>query len=97
MIGREEGLGELKTRSVRIGDVRWDRATNQLTVRGEPAKLTWRAAAAFSLMVEARGEVVTREEFERQVWGNAQMDYSVVSQCIKILRRTIDPAPGGSS
>jgi DNA-binding winged helix-turn-helix (wHTH) protein/Flp pilus assembly protein TadD len=88
---------EIQSRYVRIGDVRWDRTTRQVTLRGEPAKLTWRAAAAFSLLVEARGGVVTREEFERHVWGDAQMDYSVVSQCIKTLRRTLDPAPGGAS
>jgi len=80
-----------------MGDARWDRTTRHLTVRGEPAKLTWRAAAALSLLVEARGGVVTREEFERHVWGDAQMDYSVVSQCIKTLRRALDPAPGGAS
>lgn len=88
---------EMQARYVTIGDARWDRNTEQLTVRGEPVKLTRRAAAAFSLLVEARGGVVTREEFQLQVWGTVQMDYSVVSQCIKTLRRALDPAPGGDS
>lgn len=90
-------LREIQGRSVRIGDARWDRATMQLTVRGEAAKLTWRAAAAFGLLVEARGEVVTREDLQKHVWGDVQMDYSVVSQCIKSIRRALDPAPGGAS
>jgi DNA-binding winged helix-turn-helix (wHTH) protein/tetratricopeptide (TPR) repeat protein len=97
MTGDEGVFKDLQTRSVIIGEVRWDRTSRRLTVRGEQAKLTWRAAAALSLLVEARGGVVTREEFERHVWGDAHMDYSAVSQCIKTLRRILDPAPGGSS
>lgn len=88
---------KIHTRHVVIGDVKWDRTTQQLTVRGEPVKLPHRTAAAFSLLIEARGNVVTREEFQMQVWGTVQMDYSVVSQCIKTLRRALDPAPDGSS
>ena len=97
MTGNGAVFKELQTRLVSIGEIGWDRTTRQASLRGEPVKLTWRTAAAFSLLVEARGGVVTREEFERQVWGDAQMDYSVVSQCIKTLRRALDPAPGGAS
>jgi tetratricopeptide (TPR) repeat protein len=68
-----------------------------MLLRGEPVKLSWRAAAVFGLLAEARGEVVSREDLERQVWGDVQMDYSVLSQAIKTLRRALDPAPGGES
>lgn len=85
------------SRWVSIGELKWDRGTRQLVLRGVPTKLSFRAAAVFGILVDARGEVVSREELERQVWGGVQMDYSVLSQCIKTLRRAIDPAPDGSS
>jgi DNA-binding winged helix-turn-helix (wHTH) protein/Tfp pilus assembly protein PilF len=97
MVPHEREIKDLQSRTVRIGEAQWDRTTLQLTVRGESVKLTWRAAAAFSLLVEARGGVVTREDLQRHVWGDVQMDYSVVSQCIKTIRRALDPAPGGDS
>lgn len=83
------------SKTVTLGEVKWNRATRQLTLRGELVKLNFRAAAVFGLLVDAKGEVVSREELQRQVWGDIQMDYSVVSQCIKSLRRAIDPPTGG--
>lgn len=84
-------------RLVTIGEAKWDRLTRQLLLRGVPVKLTFRAAAVFGMLVDAHGEVVAREDLEHQVWGDIQMDYSVLSQCIKTLRRALDPAPDGSS
>lgn len=80
-----------------IGDLRWNRATHQLVLHNQPVKIPWRAAAVFGILVDARGGVVTRESLERQVWGDIQMDYSVLSQSIKTLRRAIDPSPSGAS
>ncbi len=71
--------------------------TLQLIRRGEPVKLNWRAAAVLGHLVEARGEVVTREELQRKVWGDVHMDYSVLSQAVLTLRRTLDPPPSGGS
>lgn len=80
-----------------LGDAQWNRATRTLLLRGQPVKLPWRATAILSLLIEARGEVITREDLERQVWGDVQMDYSVLSQTIKTLRRALDPPPHGDS
>lgn len=80
-----------------FGEATWDRVSRQLTVRGEPVKLGWRLGEALNLLVNARGAVVSKEELQRQIWGDVQMDDSVVPQCIKALRRAIDPAPGGGS
>lgn len=84
-------------RATFFGEARWDRVSRQLTLRGDPVKLTWRMAEALSLLVEAKGGVVPKEDLQRQVWGDVQMDDSVVPQCIGTIRRAIDPAPGGGS
>lgn len=84
-------------RSASFGEAKWDRVSRQLTLRGEPVKLTWRLGEALNLLVIARGGVVSKEELQRQIWGEVRMDDSIVPQCIKSLRRAIDPAPGGGS
>jgi DNA-binding winged helix-turn-helix (wHTH) protein len=84
-------------RSMSFGDARWDRVSRRLTLRGEPVRLPWRLGEALTLLVDARGAVVSKEDLQRQIWGEAHMDDSIVPQCIKSLRRAIDPAPGGAS
>jgi len=84
-------------RSASFGEAKWDRVSRQLTLRGQPVKLAWRLGEALNLLVNARGNVVSKEELQRQIWGEVQMDDSIVPQCIKSLRRAIDPAPGGGS
>lgn len=84
-------------RSASFGEAKWDRISRQLTLRGQPVKLAWRLGEALNLLVNARGGVVSKEELQRQIWGEVQMDDSIVPQCIKSLRRAIDPAPGGGS
>jgi DNA-binding winged helix-turn-helix (wHTH) protein/Tfp pilus assembly protein PilF len=84
-------------RILAFGEARWDRISRQLTVRGELVKLTWRTTEALSLLVEAKGAVVPKEDLQRLVWGKVQMDDSVLPQCIGTIRRAIDPAPSGAS
>lgn len=89
-------IKDFQKRYVRVGQARWDRTASELTISGNTAKQPSRSAAALDLLIDAKGGGVTREEFESLIWGGAQMDYSVVSQCIKTLRRALEPAPGGS-
>ncbi|MBL8212883.1 MAG: winged helix-turn-helix domain-containing protein [Bryobacterales bacterium] len=84
-------------RSVRFGDARWDRAERRLWVRGEPAKLTWRVAECLSVLIEAGGEVVAKEDLQRQIWGGALVEDSNLPRCIMALRKALDPAPDGGS
>lgn len=84
-------------RSASFGEARWDRVSRRLTLRGQPVKLAWRLGEALDLLVAARGGVVGKAEFHRQIWGDVQMDDSVIPHCIRSLRRIIDPAPGGGS
>lgn len=82
---------------VRFGAGQWDRASRRLSVRGEPAKIPWRVAECLSMLVDAGGEVVTKEEFQRQIWGGAAIEDSNLAQCVTALRRVLDPAPDGHS
>jgi len=85
------------TPKVRFGAASWDRASRRLTVRGEPTKIAWRVAECLAILIEARGEVVPKEEFHRQIWGGAALEDSNLAQCVTALRRALDPAPDGHS
>lgn len=89
--GREQG------RMVRFGHARWDRAGRRLTVRGEAVKLSWKTAECLNLLVEARGEVVPKEDLLREVLGAGLVEESNLAQCISVLRKSLDPAPDGGS
>ncbi len=86
-----------RARYVLFGEARWDRAARRLTVRGLPAKLPWRVVECLSILVDAGGSVVTKEDLENQIWGGAMVEYSNVAQCITALRKALDPAPDGGS
>jgi tetratricopeptide (TPR) repeat protein len=49
------------------------------------------------MLVEAGGEVVTKEELTRQIWGGALVEESNVAKCVTALRKALDPAPDGGS
>ena len=86
-----------QARVVRFGHARWDRTARRLTVRGQPAKLSWKAAECLNVLVEAGGEVVPKEDLLRQVWGGGLVEESNLAQCISVLRKALDPAPDGGS
>jgi len=80
-----------------FGTVRLNRSNGQIWVRGENVKLPWRSAEALRMLADARGGVVTKEQFLEQIWGQSLMDDSNLSHCIRALRKSIDPAPNGES
>jgi len=84
-------------RYVVFGAARWDRAARRLTVRDAPVKLPWRVAECLSILVEAQGALVTKEDLQRQIWGGALVEDSNLPQCIWALRKALDPAPDGGS
>ncbi len=97
-MGTAQHAGLDDTRSViRFGDAVWDERSLKLQVRGEAVKLPWRATACLDCLVSARGAVVPKDELRKQVWGDSLMEESNLARCITLLRKALDPAPGGGS
>ena len=49
------------------------------------------------VLIQARGEVVPKDEIPRQVWGKDFVDDSNLTQAISQIRKALDPPPAGKS
>ncbi|MDZ7639326.1 MAG: winged helix-turn-helix domain-containing protein [Bryobacterales bacterium] len=83
--------------AVRFGEAEWEPSTRRLTVRGVPAKIPWRSAECLAILVEAAGEVVSKEELQERIWAGALMEDSNLAHAVATIRKSLDPAPGGGS
>src|SRR5579862_9895588 len=54
--------------AIRFGQFELDRRTQQLTKSGAKIRLSQQPVQVLSLLLEAPGEIVTREEFRRRLW-----------------------------
>jgi len=59
--------------------------------------LAWKAQECWTLLVDAGGEVVTRESIHKRIWGDAVMEDSNLAHVLVTIRKAIDPAPEGGS
>lgn len=82
---------------IRVGACEWQPRDRRLIVRGEEKKLVWRAMECWSPLVEAGGDVVTREQLHQRIWGDALMEESNLANTVAVLRKAVDPAPDGNS
>lgn len=95
MHGMDEG--NRLTAVVRFGRGRWDPMARRLEVDRVAVKLPWRAAECLQTLLEAGGEIVSKEDLEQAIWGGALVEESNLAQCIALLRKALDPAPDGGS
>lgn len=80
---------------VSFGDVTVDFGKLRATRAGEPLDLSPREFAILACLVARRGEVVSREQLLREVWGYQQLPFTrTVDMHIAKLRRKIEPEPG---
>jgi DNA-binding winged helix-turn-helix (wHTH) protein/Tol biopolymer transport system component len=56
--------------AVRFGQFELDLRTRQLTKNGSKIRLSQQPVQVLSLLLEAPGEIVTREEFRRRLWSS---------------------------
>ena len=73
-----------------FGEFEFDDRRRSLRARGQPIKLTGQAIDVLSLLLERPGELITREEIERRLWPdrNVNFDHSldvVVSRLRTVL------------
>ena len=66
-----------------------DRANRQISRDGEPVELGSRYFDALVLLVERRGELVTKDAFMDEVWRGIPVTDEALTQCIRTLRRAL--------
>lgn len=72
-----------------FGRFRLDPADRRLSCDGEPVELNARYLDALILLVEARGELVTKNRFMEEVWRGIPVTDEALTQAIRTLRRTL--------
>src|ERR1044071_6855655 len=80
-----------------LGSIEVCLTSRELFVAGEKAHLPWRTFDVLRVLIEARGEVVPKDEILRRVWGNDFVDDSNLTQAISQIRKAVDPPPEGKS
>lgn len=81
-----------------FGDFEFDDRRRSLTTRGQPIKLTGQAVDLLDLLLERPGELITREEIERRLWPDRNVDFDhsldvVVSRLRMVLGDKGRPRP----
>lgn len=81
-------------RTVAFGDVRVDFDTFEVTVAGEPVRLTQLEMTLLRYFVENEGRVIPRTELLERVWGMpGSVSTRAPDQFIRRLRKTFEPDP----
>lgn len=57
-----------------FGDFEFDCQRRRLTAGGQPVKLTGQAVDLLALLLERPGELVTRDDLERRLWPDTNVD-----------------------
>jgi DNA-binding winged helix-turn-helix (wHTH) protein len=80
-----------------FGDFEFDDRRRGLRARGQPIKLTGQAIDLLYLLLERPGELITREEIERRLWPdrNVNFDHSldVVVSRLRMVLGDKGPSP----
>jgi two-component system OmpR family response regulator len=81
-------------RTIAFGDVRVDFDTFEVTVAGEPVRLTQLEMTLLRYFVEHEGRVIPRAELLERVWGvPSSVATRAPDQFIRRLRKTFEPDP----
>jgi serine/threonine protein kinase/tetratricopeptide (TPR) repeat protein len=80
---------------VRFGDFELDLASGELRGREETVRLSEKPFRVLALLIESRGELVTRDEIKRKLWPNdTVVDFEHgINTAIKVLRRALGDSP----
>jgi DNA-binding response OmpR family regulator len=75
---------------LRVGDLVLDPASMVVTRAGAPIKLMPIGLKLLTILMRASPRVVTREQLEREVWGDSLPDSDTLRSHLYALRRAID-------
>jgi DNA-binding winged helix-turn-helix (wHTH) protein/predicted ATPase len=73
-----------------FGDVRFNAHTGELQRDGRVARLTPKAAALLTALLEGAPGLVTKEQLLNRVWGGRAISDEALTSCILELRRALD-------
>lgn len=80
----------LKENIFDFGKFRLDNANKVLRHNGEIVSLPLKAVELLCLLVENRGEVVSKQEIFEKIWEDSFVEDSVLTQNIYTLRKTFE-------
>ncbi|MDJ0654974.1 MAG: winged helix-turn-helix domain-containing protein [Xanthomonadales bacterium] len=76
---------------IRFGQFRFDQSRLQLTRRGKPVALRPKAALVLGLLLERRGQLVSKDELIARAWNGRLVQDQTLFQTISELRRLLEP------
>jgi DNA-binding response OmpR family regulator len=80
--------------TVAIGPVRLDPRRREVTLRGEPVKLTFSEYELLARLMSRPGRLFNRQELLRAIWGDsAYRDPRAIDVHIRHLREKLEPRP----
>ena len=82
--------GETGRRRWRVADLVYDAETRSVTRAGQRVELAPIPLKLLSVLVQRSPRVVTREELEREVWGDSPPDSDALRSHLHALRTAID-------
>jgi DNA-binding response OmpR family regulator len=91
---RRSGPRALGGELLSVGPVRLDRNRREVTVRGEPARLTFSEFELLACLMSEPGRLFNRQELLRAIWGDsAYRDPRAIDVHIRHLREKLEEQP----
>jgi len=82
--------GTVVTETLRVADLLADTSTLQVTRAGQPVRLTPIGLKLLMVLMRASPRIVSRQQLEREVWGEVPPDSDTLRSHLYALRKAID-------
>ena len=82
--------GTVVTETLRVADLLADTSTLQVTRAGQPVRLTPIGLKLLMILMRASPRIVSRQQLEREVWGDVPPDSDTLRSHLYALRKAID-------
>ena len=82
--------GTVVTETLRVADLLADTSTLQVTRAGQPVRLTPIGLKLLMVLMRASPRIVSRQQLEREVWGDVPPDSDTLRSHLYALRKAID-------
>jgi DNA-binding response OmpR family regulator len=91
---RRAGTRSVGNDTVEVGPISLDRSRREVTIGGEPVKLTFSEFELLDALMQDPGRLLNRQELLRAIWGDsAYRDPRAIDVHIRHLREKLEPEP----
>ncbi|HET9074675.1 MAG TPA: response regulator transcription factor [Solirubrobacteraceae bacterium] len=91
---RRAGTRSLGAEILSVGPIKLDRAQREVSVDGEPVRLTFSEFELLDALMTEPGRLLNRQELLRAIWGDsAYRDPRAIDVHIRHLREKLEPEP----